>query len=235
MATTGTVIRSRPTLQAPVPAALVIATADDPENPIEVRCEQAGPIIIRPPQPRYQVIDRPGRVGVPEWVGQDPYELVTTIRLDGYPDTSVEPQIQTLESFAEVWGGRPAPPVLTVEGAIPNAHPRLKWCLSDIADPDELLFLPGGQQRSRYVATLTFTQHVDANELEENLRATRAARGIRTRTTRVREGEDLYAVARRFYRNPARASDIAQANFQNGRPLRLGQKLKAGTLLRMPS
>lgn len=218
-----------------VPGGLTIALADGSDKPPSVTCEQSAPIIVRPPQPKYQIVDRPGRIGVPEWVGQDPYELIASIRLDGYPDRSVEGRITTLESFAEVPSGAQTPPILTVSGAVPSPHPHLKWCLTQIGDPDELLFLRGGKERCRYATTITLTQHVNPADLEESLHATKASRGIRTRTTRVRPGEDLFAVARRFYGDPSRASDVARANFSNGQPLRLGQTLPTGKLLRMPS
>lgn len=238
MATTGTALNNRvqATLLAPVPGGLVIATADDPDNPQQVTCEQTAPIVIRPPVPRYQNVDRPGRIGVPEWMGQDPYQLIAAIRIDGYPARSVEPDIRLLESFAEVPSGRQQPPALTVEGATPRPHPHLKWCLTDIADPTDVLFVPGGKHRCRYATTLTLTQHVDSAELDETLRATGASRGLRTRTTKVRPGEnDLFTVARRVYGNPGRASDIAQANFSNGAHLRLGMRLRVGQTLRIPA
>jgi hypothetical protein len=218
-----------------VPGGLTISLADGSDKPVAVTCEQTAPIIVRPPQPKYQTIDRPGRIGIPEWTGQDPYEMIAAIRFDGYPDRSVEGQISTLESFAEVAPGAQTPPTLTLSGQVPLPHPHLKWCLTNIADPDELLFLTGGKQRCRYATTLTFTQHVDANELEQSLHATKASKGIRTRYTRVKAGEDLFAVARRFYGDPSRASDVARANFQGGKPLRMGQILTVGLRLRMPS
>jgi nucleoid-associated protein YgaU len=52
----------------------------------------------------------------------------------------------------------------------------------------------------------------------------------------VRPNEpDLYDVARRYYGDPSRASDIARANFKGGNPLSLGARLTAGTQLRMPA
>jgi hypothetical protein len=81
------------------------------------------------------------------------------------------------------------------------------------------------------------TQHVTANSLNETLRQTKAARGLKTRTTRVKAGEEtLYDVARRYYGDPSRASDIARGELQaGGRPLALGALLKTGTQLRMPA
>jgi hypothetical protein len=99
-----------------------------------------------------------------------------------------------------------------------------------------VLFLPGGKSRCRYATQVTLTQHVIATSLAESLKQTKASKGLRTRTTRVRPNEaDLYAVARRYYGDPSRAGDIARANFKGGNPLSLGARLTAGTQLRMPA
>lgn len=230
------VIGSRPTLERPVPGAVVISTADNPHDPIQVTCEQTAPALWRPPRGRWSTIDRGGRIGLISYDGQDPYELQLFVRFDGYPGQGVEGSIRALESFAEVPDGQQEPPVLAVDGAIPKPHPNLKWRLTLIDDPADVLFLPGGKSRCRYSTTLTLTQHVTPDTLTETLKQTKSSSGLQTRTTRVQPGETtLYDVARRYYHNPARASEIAQANFKNGRPLSLGSKLTAGTQLRMPA
>lgn len=223
-------------LGRPIPGAVMIATADDPENPVQVTCEQTAPALWRPPRGRWSTIDRGGRVGILAYDGQDPYELLLSVRLDGYPDTSVEDSVRILEGFAEVPDGQEQPPTLTVDGAIPKPHPNLKWRLTAIEDPAEQLYLPGGRSRCRYATTVTLTQNVTAQVLAESLRETKASKGLRTRTTRVRSTEpDLFAVARRYYGDPSRASDIARANFKGGHPLALGARLTPGTQLRMPA
>lgn len=212
-----------------VPGAIIIAT-DNPHDPIEVRCEQVTPALPRPPRPRWSTIDRPGRIGIPSFDGQDPYEILVTVRLDGFPHRSVEVDIATLEGFAEVPEGQAEPPVLTVTGAIPRPHPNIKWRLTSIEDPSEVQHLTGGKERCRYVTAITLTQHVAGDVLNENLKGSKAQKGLRTRTTRVQSNEDdLYAVARRYYGDPSRATDIARANF-----LYLGSRLTAGKALRMP-
>jgi nucleoid-associated protein YgaU len=141
-----------------------------------------------------------------------------------------------LEGFAEVPDHRDEPPVLKVSGAIPLPHPNLTWRLTAIEDPTNVLFLSGGKRRCRYETEITLTQHVTADSLNETLRQTKAARGLKTRTTRVKSGEQtLYDVARRYYGDPSRASDIARANFKGGRQLALGSLLTVGRSLRMPA
>lgn len=197
-----------------------------------VLCTLTAPARVAPPKPKFLTIDMPGAIGAVEYLGQDPYTLELDIRLDAAPDGSVEPSIRALEAFGET-GGNPEPPVVIADGTIPLPHPNLKWRITDFGTPT-VWTLPSGE-RCRYVTTLTLTQNVKAAALEESLHQTSASKGIKTRTTKVRPGEDLYAVARRFYGDPSRASDIARSNFQGGRPLRLGQTLKAGMTLRMPS
>jgi hypothetical protein len=95
--------------------------------------------------------------------------------------------------------------------------------------PDERPVPPGRQRRCRYETEITLTQHVTANSLNETLRQTKAARGLKTRTTRVKAGEEtLYDVARRYYGDPSRASDIARANFKNGGPARARRAPESG-------
>jgi hypothetical protein len=215
---------------------VIIATADDPENPVQVTCEQTAPALWRPPRGRWSTIDRGGRIGILSYDGQDPYELLLSIRLDGYPANSVEESVRILEGFAEVPGGQQEPPILVVEGAIPKPHPSLKWRLTAIEDPTDVLFLPGGKSRCRYTTQVTLTQHVIATSLVESLTQTKATKGLQAKTTSVRPNEvTLTDVARRYYNDPSRASDIARANFKNGNPLMLGARLTPGTQLRMPA
>lgn len=219
-----------------VPGAVVLRTSDDPENPVRVTLEQTRPALWRPPSGRWSTIDRAGRIGILAYNGQNPYELSLGVRLDGYPSESVEDAIRTLEGFAEVADHQTEPPVLVVSGAVPLPHPNLKWRLTAISDPEEQIYLPEGKVRCRYATDLTLTQHAVASSLEETLRQTKASRGLRTKTTRVKPGEETVTdVARRYYGDPSRASDIARANFKNGRPLALGDLLKVGTQLRMPA
>ena len=209
------------------PEGLVRFSSDDPK--IRLDCEQAAPAVDLPPRPRVQTVDRPGAVGLTQWAGQDPYEMLVTVRFNGYPSRSVENQIKTLESLGEVAPGKDEPPIVRVLGAVPKPHPNLRWRVLNFSEPTDLLFLSSGK-RCRYVTTVHLIQHVTDQQLVESLKPSKAARGISTRTHTVKAGEDdLYDVARNVYGNPMRASDIATAN-----RLRLGARLKVNQRLRLP-
>lgn len=216
---------------------IVIREAGDEKDAVRVVCQQIASPIVFPPRPRYQVVDMPGRTGVNEYMGQDPYMIVLTVRIgDDYPRRNVEPTIEKLQGFAEVHGAQTEPPALVLEGAVPRPQPNIKWQLTDIAEPFEQDYTSTGKNRTRYATKLTFTQQAEADKLNATLRATKKSQKIRTRKTKVRAGErDLYAVARRYYGDPSRASDISRANPTKSGPLPLGTTLKPGTTLKMPS
>lgn len=231
------IVLSGPTKTLTAPGAIVIREADNPHDPVEVQCHQIAAPIVHPPQPRWQVVNLSGRTGVNEYLGQDPYAVTLTIRFGGdFPARSIEQDVEALQAFAEVHGDRTEPPVLETVGAIPKPQPNIKWQLTAIEDPFEQDYMSDGKRRSRYATRITLTQASEASKLNESLKATKRAKGLKTRTTKVRPGEsDLYAVARRYYGDPSRASDISRANPGKSGPLPLGTKLKAGTTLRMPS
>lgn len=205
------------------------ATADS-RSPVSVACEQAGPILWRPPSPRYSTIDRPGTIGALEYDGQNPYECHIPVRLDGFPSRSVEAEITVLEGFAEVQGGRSEPATVIVSGAVPLPHPNLEWRVTAIDDPSDLLFLPGGTQRCRYSTTVTLTQRATNADASKSIRQNSGSKVVNVRTTTVRSTEHtLMDVARRYYRDASRATDIARANL-----IQLGDRLHQGQKLRMP-
>lgn len=218
----GSVISNTPTFVGPGRAFIV---SEDP--PTDLAFETTG-CRVDPPKPKYETTARPGAISLLQWVGQEPYSMTLGIRIDEFPNGNVESDIRKLEALGEVQPGRFEPPIVTVDGAVPKPHPNLTWRITDFGDP-EIEYLGSGD-RCRYVTTLVLTQNVTDRVLIESLKATSKSKGLKTRETTVRAGEDsLYDVARRYYKDPSRASDIARAN-----NLHLGKKLSKGLTLRMP-
>jgi hypothetical protein len=211
------------------PAGRAIFASDDYHGePIVFRFETSG-CRVDPPKPKIQTIDMMDAVGQTQWVGQDPYTMTIGVRFDRFRTGSVEDEIRTLEGFGEVHAGRTEPPIVTVDGAVPKPHPGLTWRVVDFGDP-EIDYLDGGTQRCRYFTTVSLVQRVTDRVLVESLKVTSKSKGLKSRTITVRAGEDwLFDVARRAYKDPSRASDIARAN-----GLHLGKKLSAGTIVRLP-
>lgn len=218
------------TLDLPLLSAVIITESGNGHDPLSVALEQVSSAVPRPPKPKWSIVDRPGRIGVPSYDGQDPYEYSFAVRIDGYPGTSVERQITILEGFAEAQGGQPEPAILKVAGAIPLPHPNLLWRLTAIDDPSEQLFLPGGQERCRYVTVITLTQHVTGADVSKSIQQNSGSKAIQVKTATVQANENsLFDLARRYYHDTSRATDIARANL-----IQLGDRLKQGQKLRMP-
>lgn len=207
------------------PPGRAIFRSEDP--PTDLRLQTTG-ALIDPPKANIQTIPRMDSVSLTQWTGQDPYTMSVGIQIDGYPDTSVESTIKELEGLAEVHAGRTEPPIVTVDGAVPQPHPNLKWRVLDLGTP-EVLYLTSGD-RCRYYTVVSLIQRVTDTVLVESLKATSKSKGLKARSTEVRQGEDfLYDVARRLYKDPSRAADLATAN-----NLHLGKKLSPGQTLRYP-
>lgn len=205
---------------------LVTLSSSDPR--ISVDIEQTQPALIPPPQPKIVTTDRPGAIGLTDWVGQDPYRLMIYARLDGAPNRSVERDIAALEGLAEVHAGKTEPPVVTVKGAIPLPHPNLKWRIAGFTEP-VVMTRRGSQERCRYLTTVTLIQYVVDRTLATSLNPSTGSKGLQVRTHRIKPGEDLFDVARAEYRDVGRAQDIARAN-----GLRIGAKLTPGRTLKIP-
>lgn len=183
-----------------------------------------------PPEPIVQEVDLMGAISLTQFMGQKPYRAEIDVRLDGFPVTSVEEDIKTLEHFAEVHAGRSEPPIFEVKGDVPLPHPGLKWRVTGFSQPQIEYVVGSPKERARYFTTVTLSQYVTDRVLVESLKKTSKSKGMKTRTEVVREGEEwLFEVARRVYKDPSRAGDLATAN-----GLHLGKKLTPGTRLRVP-
>lgn len=183
------------------------------------------------PRPRIVTVERPGTWSLTEYAGHDPYMLTLPLRFDRWrTGEPVEDQMRLLERLAERQKPTLVPPIVRVRGPVP--HKGLRWWVSAInVDDEQTLWTDTGDARTRIIVDVELTSYHAPDTLDEDLGPLKSQKGIATRTTRVREGEsDLYAVARRVYHDPSRASDIARANH-----IPLGTRLKTGRPLRIPT
>lgn len=184
--------------------------------------------LCSPPEPKISTVDMMDGIGLTQWTGQEPYKMSVGVRIDGFPNTNVEADIKALEALGEVQPGRTEPPIIDLDGAVPKPHPNIRWRIVSFGDPT-VEYLPSGD-RCRYITTVSLIQRVTDRVLQERVKATSGSKGLKARSTTVRAGEDsLYDLARRIYKDPSRAADLATAN-----NLHLGKKLSPGLVLRYP-
>jgi phage tail protein X len=203
----------------------VVLRADTPK--IEVIGRLTGKPSASMPQPRYEIVERPGRASAVRYAGHDPHTLDIPMALDKGGGAGVESLISDLERLAQRAGDTHEPPVISVSGAgIP--HTELNWRLQPIEENPALTRYKNDGSRERFGCTLHLIEAVVDLVLAETIRGGQGLRG--RRTVRARQGETLYDIARRVYGDPGRASDLQKANPW----ARFGQVFAAGTKIRVP-
>jgi hypothetical protein len=199
-----------------------VTTVDGEINVVGLLTKPVTPPV---PRPRYNTIDRPGSVGITEYAGMDPYQMTMSLRFDGGGVRSVEKQYAALEALAYPAAGTLEPPVLRIRGPVP--HPLARWRINQLTVDDSQTMLLKNGDRCRIAVDVDLLQYVVDDLLLPSLKATKRAKGINSRATRVKSGEDtLFDVSRRLFGDPSHATDIARASH-----LRLGARLKPGQML----
>jgi hypothetical protein len=184
------------------------------------------------PRPRYTQHERPGDFDLLQYVSHDLFEQTIPIKFGDGTD-SVEGRIAQLERLLRRTAKNGEPPIVKAAGH-GVLHPEYNWRVVGL-DPvdDRILFFTGQNDRRLYVANVILRQQVAENVLTESISKSRrrdAGAGLRNRTVTVREGErTLYQVAKRYFRDPSAAREIAVAN-----GITLSTRLKAGRKLRLP-
>lgn len=213
-----------------------------PNGSISVTAKLRGPVADPLPRPRVVTTERPGRASTTEWVGRDPYETIIPIAFDTWAQgESVEQKISTLEQLALRARNASEPPIVRIEGMVPDRVRRQQWRIADIRPVDgrQTLYTVTADRkrdlgRSRFVADVYLIERVVDDILGDSLQAGEPAGGGHARTTKARRGEKLRDVARRIYHDSSRALDIARANPVNGEPRKLGAVLPTGLKLKLP-
>ena len=122
----------------------------------------------------WDTIDRPKRRAFTNFSGVAPYQQTMKVMLDRWAEQGdCEPEIRLLEDRQQLTGN-PHPDVLKLTGAGVK-RPDLNWVLVGIEHDDATLHRSDGR-RSRFVATLTFLQHVEIDLVIQNTSPAAAAR-----------------------------------------------------------
>lgn len=177
----------------------------------------------------FEVVPRPKRVGLTEWVGRDPLGLGFTIMFDGLArKRSVERPIRQLERLAGLQRGGPAELQLLSAGVIPHdfTHaPDKSWVIDDIQWGDSIRRVRDGR-RIRQLADVTLLEFVEDEQLAGLPAVMKAAvKGEARSYTDARAGESLRDVAKRTRRPLA---DLKKLNdIRDGdRTLKTGRRIK---------
>lgn len=206
--------------------------SNDPEISLEAMLR--APVSRPLPQPRIELVDRYGRVGVAQWAGRDPYVMTLPITLNGYPHGPVEDDIRLLEQLALRHKGDIAPPVVQLAGPVPvpAGMKDPKWRVSGLVEVPERTIYNDEGKCSRLAVDVTLTEFVADSwfiDSADDSESTGFGKGIKNRHTTMRKGETFVDVARRIYHDRSRAKDIARAN-----GIRLGWKAPKDTKIRLP-
>lgn len=192
---------------------------------IDLVCRLNGKPGLALPKPRYDQVDRPGTSSLNRYRGHDPRTMPVPLLIDR-GGRSIKADIVTLEQLAERTNDTAEPPVLKVQG-IGVQHAGRNWRLTLPDDPADVQYNLAGDP-SRLAITVTLVEHTTDKLLAQTLTGGPGVRG--TRLVRTRAGDTLYDLARRYYGDPSRASDIQKANPW----ARFGQVFRAGRKLYIP-
>jgi nucleoid-associated protein YgaU len=198
----------------------------------------------------WEVINRPGREGLVNWVGYEPLRVTVPILFDAVdvpqdqsPGEQIEEQISRLEAMAgrgrRRLGGEP--PVIYVDA--PGSLIPFQMAGSDDPSPTRFVIENidwGDALRNRYgnrirqAAEVTLLHHVTATGLERSAakRSKAGKKGLPTTYT-VKKTDTLKRIAKFFYNDPDNWKDIWRANKKKIRDPRA--KLKPGLKLRIPA
>lgn len=111
-------------------------------------------------------IARPRRVALTDWQGSEPFQMVVSLRLDGWAQNrSIEADVKALVAMAVDRGSRTGPPAVNMEGSgIPLQ--RLVWVIDNLEFGDVLWGADFGQPnagRLRQDVTITLLELVQAD------------------------------------------------------------------------
>lgn len=113
----------------------------------------------------WEIVDRPRRVGITQWMGREPLQMDINMVLDGYIGSdTVEFDITKLERMALPHGNR-HPPTIDLRGsAVPYADADLPWLINRLEWGDAIRLKNG--DRVRQFVTIGFLVYVAADRLQ---------------------------------------------------------------------
>lgn len=183
-------------------------------------------LLREPRKPRFATIERPHRVSALEWEGKTPFTLRFQLRLDGFPDESVEPDIARLEGFAAVHPNRP-PPRLRLRYA--GFSPVL-YIITELSYGEEVRRADLARVRVDVDISLLEYQTAEVIPTPARRQAERPAPSTpAVGTHTVRAGDTLWSIAQRELGDGRRHTDIAELN-----GIRDPNRINVGQTLRIP-
>lgn len=164
----------------------------------------------------WEVVDRPKRKGLVEWVGRDPVRLALSVMFDGFHDRDaarVERGIRVLEKLSGHDGGHPPKILMDSAGLIPHDYtnaPHLKWVIETIDWGDAERNRRG--KRLRQFADLVLLEFVEDAELV-GLPAVQKTKSEGSRAwVDVKQGDTLQKIATRYHLTKAEVVEAKKLN-----------------------
>ena len=118
---------------------------------------------------RYNVVERPRRTSMVQWVGNDPYRMDVPIMIDGWADErSVERDVASINQMFQSPADLAPPRTVLIDGAVPVKG--AKWIIESIDWGDRTIWVAdsrGGGYRQRQDATLHLLQLVPETVLQK--------------------------------------------------------------------
>lgn len=184
---------------------------------------------LTPPAPTdgyggWNLVSRPHRVALTEWVGVNPLTVAFSLIFDESVNRDIEDDLATLERMAQP-DGRVAPPVVTVHGVVPHADK--DWVIGNLAWDPAPVYSPAG--RTRQEVTVTLLEHVSADLVPSAAAVARGQVATATKTYIVKRGDTLVTIAARQLGDYTRWTAIATLN-----GIRDPNRISVGQRLRLP-
>ena len=182
----------------------------------------------------WEVVPRPRRTGLTQWVGKDPIRVKIPIIFDGWESGhGIEEEIGKLVAISVPGANQAQPPTLDIQGAVP-AKWVTKWVIESLEFGQNVIWArrdDGSTYRLRQDVVVNLLQYIDEDRVFGNAPKPKPRKRPKPkhRFHIVRAGETLRSIAAKEYGNQKWWRDIASAN--NIRP---GERLRVGRRLRMP-
>lgn len=190
-----------------------------------------GPAMLTGGSPTWEEINRPGRIALTKYTGQTLIKLDVPVFLDGWPDRSVENEIEQILRLCRGRKGN-RPPDFTASGPIPYSGARFVMELPDWGDGVRASKFHGIHgELVRQELTLKLVQFITSAAIHFAPRGrfgdTAVGHGQPVETTVLHDGETLLEVSKRIYGTAGRAGAIGKRNGikDTRRGLRAGKHL----------
>ena len=174
-------------------------------------------------------VERKGNVDATIWTSGKPLKQAFPVILDRlYAAGDVEKEFNALERMCRPPNGV-RPSIVTITG--PALHTDRRWVIEDLGVTEESFVREGGKLKRVGPFTITLVQHVTVDVKSKSKK--KAAARPTTTTVKAKQGEDVYALAKRVFgrRTAKLVHDIVKLNGLHDPHA----KLKAGQKLKVPA